>query len=50
MNGLSLESDILLNLHNKFVPLKTSHTQSGDGGRPQKDADELTDEGEKERR
>ena len=47
MNGLSfLESDIL-NLHNKFVPLKTSHTQSGDGGRPQKDADELTDEGEK---
>ena len=46
MNGLSfLESDIL-NLRDKFVPLKTSHTQSGDGGRPEKDADELTDEGE----
>lgn len=47
MQGLLfLESDIL-GLSDKLVPLKTSHTQSGKGGRPEKDADELTDEGEK---
>lgn len=50
INMLHLENDIL-NLDEKFIPLQTSHTQSGNdkGGRPEKDADELTDEGIKSR-
>ena len=36
----------ILELHNQFVPLQTSYTQSGnDAGRPQKDESELTDSG-----
>ena len=56
LESLSLmmfENDVL-KLHEKFIPLSTSYTQSGmagngSGGAPTKDADELTDEGSKSR-
>lgn len=40
-----------LDLHNKFIPVSSSHTQSGSGtnGAPTKDSDELTDDGEASR-
>lgn len=40
-----------LDLHNKFIPVATSHTQSGstDVGAPKKDDDELSDDGESSR-
>ncbi len=40
-----------LDLHNKFIPVSSSHTQSGSdtGGAPTKDSDELTDDGESSR-
>lgn len=43
-----LENDCL-DLQNKFIPVKSSHTTSGSsetGGAPTKDPDDLTDEGE----
>ena len=45
-----LESDVL-DLKNKFIPVSTSHTQSGSntGGAPTKGSDELTDDGEASR-
>ena len=46
IEGLNyLENDIL-DLPSKFIPLQTSYTQSG-SGRPTKDPDDLTDNGEK---
>ena len=43
-----LENDIL-QLPDKFIPLKSSHTQPGEdeGGRPEKDEDDLTESGVK---
>ena len=37
-----------LDLHSKFIPVQSSHTTSGSdtGGAPEKDTDELTDDGE----
>lgn len=37
-----------LDLHNKFIPVQSSHTTAGSntGGAPEKDADDLSDEGE----
>lgn len=37
-----------LDLHNKFIPVQSSHTTAGSdtGGAPTKDSDELTDDGE----
>lgn len=45
-----LETEVL-DLHNKFIPVATSHTQSSSdtGGAPTKDSDELTDDGESSR-
>ena len=45
-----LEKDIL-NLNERFVPLKTASTQSGDseGGAPEKSDVEISDEGDKTR-
>lgn len=45
-----LENDVL-DLKNKFIPISTSHTQSGSntGGAPTKDSGELTDDGESSR-
>ena len=42
-----LENDVL-DLKNKFIPVSTSHTQSGSdtGGAPTKDNDEISDSGE----
>lgn len=56
MNMAHLENDIL-KLHDKFIPLQNSHTQSGDelsnksetGGAPKKDAQDIGDEGSKSR-
>lgn len=53
MNMAFLEND-LLKMHEEFVPLQTSHTQSGDGtaqekGQPKKEPTELSDEGNKSR-
>jgi len=49
LNGLNFLENDVLNLPEKFIPLQTSHTQSNKGGRPQKEADELTDSGESTR-
>ena len=40
-----------LDLHNKFIPVSSSHTQSGSDtkGAPTKDSDDLTDDGEASR-
>lgn len=38
-----------LKLHEKFIPLQTSYTQSGDGGRPTIDDNKLSDKGRKQR-
>ena len=41
-----------LDLHNKFIPVQSSHTTAGTsdtGGAPTKDADEITDDGEASR-
>lgn len=40
-----------LDLHNKFIPVANSHTQSGTGeaGAPTKDSDEISDDGEASR-
>jgi hypothetical protein len=48
-----LENEVL-NLNDYFIPLKSSHTQSGDSGdgekgRPDKKDDELTEKGEEQR-
>lgn len=54
MNMAYLEND-LLKMHEEFVPLQTSHTQSGDDlantpkGQPKKEPSELSDEGVKSR-
>lgn len=53
MNMAYLENE-LLKMHEEFVPLQTSYTQSGDGtvqeeGQPKKSASDLTDEGDKSR-
>lgn len=52
MMGLSILENDVLQLHEKWIPLSSSHTQSGtadDGGRPEKDPKELTDSGEQTR-
>lgn len=52
VNMSYLENEIL-NLTEKFIPLSSSHTQSGDatdeGGRPESNDDELSDKGEEQR-
>ncbi|RKJ73024.1 hypothetical protein D7X33_20940 [Butyricicoccus sp. 1XD8-22] len=49
INKVALENDIL-GLHDLFIPLSSSHTQSGDGesesGRSEKDEDELSEAGQ----
>lgn len=55
MMGMAYLENDLLKLQEEFIPLQSSHTQSGgdngDGsnGAPKKDANELTDEGAKSR-
>ncbi len=46
INKVSLENDIL-GLQDLFIPLSSSHTQSGDGeqGAPEKSEDELSEAG-----
>lgn len=55
MDGLNFLEDDILHIKERFTPLQSSATQSstdtgtGDAGRPQKEAGELTEEGERTR-
>ena len=40
----------ILKINEEWIPLTSSHTQSGDGGRPQKEETELTPSGETTRK
>jgi len=48
VNMLTLEHDIL-GLDDKMIPLVSSHTQTNEGGRPEKKTEKLSGEGEKTR-
>lgn len=56
MMGMAYLENELLELHEEFIPLVSSHTQSGNeedlsgtGGAPKKDASKVSDEGQKSR-
>lgn len=46
MDTMNFLEDDVLNIKDKFIPLRSSSTMSGDSGRPTKDVGELSDNGE----